>query len=117
MESTLRNRYLAWFGIHGALLFAIVHFFGKDRFLLALILFFLVFFGFVKDIYDAWRIQKGKDSLFHPYFEHMPLSVLIFAFTLFGFIFEQRSEFLITCVLAGADAFVDYQTDKKCCKI
>ncbi len=117
MELTLTKRYMLWFGIDGAIFFGILYFFSQNELYLALILFSLAFLGFVKDIYDAWLIYKKKDSLFHPYFEHMPLSALIFSYTAVAWIVEQRPEFLVIAVLAGADAFVDYQDDKKCCKI
>src|SRR3989344_9001494 len=117
MELTITKRYINWFGIHGAIFFAILYFFSNNQLYLSIILFSLVFFGFAKDIYDAWLVYKKKDSLWHPYFEHMPLSVLIFSYTAVAWLVEQRPELLIICVLAGADAFVDFQDDKKCCKI
>jgi len=78
---------------------------------------FIIFLALLKDTMDFVLINKGKDSLFHPHFEHTPLLVIVLLYTLYSYGVTLDTAWIFLALAAFADIVIDVQQDMMCCKV
>ncbi len=116
MKPTKKNRYLIWTIIWGFLFFGILAVLPFYYFwYLPLTLVVIITLALIKDAVDFYLIGKGLDSLWHKWFEHLPLSIMILLFGLYNLV--KTNDLGWTIVVAGSliDAIVDWYQDQLCC--
>lgn len=111
-----KNRYIIWTGIW-LVIFALIMAFLPVYYVWAVpwMLTSLIILGFLKDAFDFYNINKGMDSFFHPYFEHMPLMFILSAYCFYNLIATNDVAWVYFGVAFLADAMIDLYQDKICC--
>jgi len=110
---TTKNRYMIWTGIWiitfvGFLSLLPQHYW----FAVPLALWGIVGIGFVKDALDFYLIKQGQASFLHPYFEHMPLMVIVAVYAMYSLVSTGDWTWAIMVVAALAEAYIDWYQDR-----
>ena len=115
---TTKKRYLVWTVIWTALFLGIMAWLPLHYvWLLPTALWIIVVLGLIKDVADFFIINKGMDSFMHPWFEHLPLMVIVLIYSLYNLYATGDYSWIFLIVVSAIDIVIDSYQDRICCLI